>query len=432
MNGMGCGSESASKFDAGMLAFDSSAGQACLDALAAADCTAAGFNQINLACFAANYLSGTTPVGDPCDESADCRVQDAGPLSTGESAPGCSFDEQLACAGVCSVGLSLGDSCAGSGLVVGCGSGQGRCTYVATTPDGGSGDYCAAFVADGGACTDTAAAYDCDSSFEYCADAGLSTLICQPQATPGAACDPVVCQYPAQCPCPASEVCAPPSDGGPGSYCGGIIVHTPCSLTLAYPCGPYGSCTAVSWADGGDESFCSATATAVGDPCDFATTCADTLACSGFVSGVCVLPGGLGAKCSTAISFSCAQPLLCVTSDGGTQGSCQAFASAIGSSCTETEACATLLYCLQLEDGGSVCLPQLNLGDPCNSLGYGQCASGFCAPPADGGSTGACTPQLGFGQPCSPLAGDACADGNICYSLPADGGGICGSVICAD
>jgi hypothetical protein len=428
---LGCTADSAFRVDAGLLRFEPGAADGCLAALSDAGCTAAGILATTTACDAQAWLVGNVPLGGPCFYDTDCLAVDAGPVRYGEHSPGCYIDvDSVPCGGVCSVGPLLGDLC-DLGFTDGCAAGQGTCEYQPYLADGGSANVCQPFVADGGPCTDVYTPVDCDSVVSFCGDAGPSGTTCQPLVPPGSPCDLLLCStYPAQCQCGAFNVCSPVGDGGTGT-CSALGVNTPCLSAGGPYCGISSSCISTTFADAGPAgSFCQWNFSVLGELCDQARFCVNGLQCSNPISGTCVPSPVDGQPCNTDSYSSCAAPWQCVSSDGGSVGTCLSLGG-VGSSCFSV-GCAGLLACTNLADGGYGCVADLAPGASCDPTGPDLCGVGFCNPGPDGGS-GMCTESRSLGQPCSPQVPDQpqCAENGGCFGAE-DGGWFCASTVCAD
>ncbi len=413
-----------------------------------AGCDSTGLSQVNGLCAATAILLPNTPIGGACNADSDCIAVDAGPVSRYETGPGCQINYALDwCAGTCSLGSQAGSACSCTELgasstlcynpnFLTCGAGQGTCQFAALPGDAGFAELCQAFVADGGPCADVYESIACDGVTEYCADAGLPTLICQPVAASGSACDPTACAHAAaQCSCGALA-CIPTVDAHTGA-CGPVDLDTPCVQRGVGSCGSQITCRAGGPAFLGDAGgLCLTDGRPIGAPCDLTDSCGWGV-CG--LSGTCELAGGEGDLCYSRTQ--CVPPLNCfLPSDGGYEGVCAPNGAPAGARCPSLAPfdgfslvfCTAFDFCSIFTDGGGVCLPQIAMGAPCDpnlDNPYSPiCLEGYCGAVEDGGAV--CRVGLEPGESCNGFSALACVGGE-CHAQ-SDGGSICDRVNCGN
>ena len=164
--GVGYCQDLATAVAAKRVAFDASAGQACLDKLAKAACTA----------------SSMYPTSDPCTKVIRGLVADGGACGGGMDCGGgsyCDFSGGT-CPGTCTAEVKAGGDCSGGQVCTGG-------TYC-------DGKVCQAYVAQGGSC-DAQNGPWCQNGL-YCDGSGT----CAPQVADGGACTTdLACPFPDAC-----------------------------------------------------------------------------------------------------------------------------------------------------------------------------------------------------------------------------------------
>ena len=305
----------------------------------------------------------------------------------------------------------------------------GNCTcstgfYCTDSTDGGPLGSCAA-VSDGGgacvtsACQNSAINCACNTAAAYCApNDGGTDGTCAPLAVAGDPCTASLCPFSNYlgCECSGDMVCMTPADGGVQTYCtpkesaGGACVWNDCNFVGAQLC----QC------DTTNQSLYCPTSTQVCTPragllqaCstgDF-FPCADGLACTG--SGQCysATPSNVGDPCSPFYGSSCQGDLIC---SAGPAGTCQ-VAATLGQACDPVASPSDCggSGCLAVEDGGSVCLPNVGLGGDCTSQPCREFLDCVYVSFTDAGSGRICEAEstVDAGAPCDPADPSACVVG---------------------
>ncbi|MFO0612315.1 MAG: hypothetical protein U0414_07000 [Polyangiaceae bacterium] len=141
-------------------------------------------------------------------------------------------------------------------------------------------------------------------------------------------------------------------------------------------------------------------------------------------TGICVLPGGVGAACEDAIE--CRNELSCVVPSMGMPGTCQTAGAAVGAACDAKAISAPdcdRTQGLRCAAGQCAAVTFADAGEACGAAIGAVCAdNGACLGP---NGAKACVAAVADGAACDTEAGPPCSTPAHCFGDGTSTAGVC-------